>query len=174
MINIRKGLFETNSSSTHAICIGKSNDNLQIPKHLRFSVGEFGWETEFYYDTTSKASYLYTALLHTCDAILGDSVENIKNHIYELLGSVGCDCEFILPTIGEYGWLDDGYIDHVDETIDFVKRVINNDKALLRFLFSPDSFIVTGNDNGDWFYEWSEDFEKSVDTKDVDIYYKWN
>ena len=174
MINIRKGLFETNSSSTHAICIGKDNHNLEIPSELTFQVGEFGWEERFLYDIEDRASYLYTLLLHICDGVIEEKLENIKNHIYELLGSVGCDCEFIPPTIGKYGWLEDGYVDHDYEAVDFVRKIINNDKMLLKYLFSPDSFIVTGNDNSEWFDEWADEFEASKESKKVDIYYKWN
>jgi hypothetical protein len=43
MKQIRKGVFETNSSSTHSICIAK-DDGLTIPKSLHFDFGEFGWE----------------------------------------------------------------------------------------------------------------------------------
>ena len=78
MINIRKGLFETNSSSTHAICIGKNNHNLEIPSELTFQVGEFGWENKVYYDTTTLASYLYTALTAWYD---GKELTKYINHI---------------------------------------------------------------------------------------------
>ena len=50
MINIRHGLFETNSSSTHAICIAKKNDGLVIPQSLDFILNDFGWDERFYYD----------------------------------------------------------------------------------------------------------------------------
>ena len=63
MINIRKSLFETNSSSTHAICIAKSNDDLDIPKTLVFEPNYFGWEEGILYTTEERASYLYTAIL---------------------------------------------------------------------------------------------------------------
>lgn len=59
---IRKSVFETNSSSTHAICITKKKDNYKIPKHIDFEFGEFGWMYEEYSDTHNKASYLITAI----------------------------------------------------------------------------------------------------------------
>ena len=61
MINVRQNLFETNSSSVHAICIAKDN-NYYIPKSLHFAFGEFGWETEVLTNPESLASYLYTAI----------------------------------------------------------------------------------------------------------------
>ena len=43
---IRQGVFETNSSSTHAICISKDHDTskLKLPDSVSFDHGEFGWE----------------------------------------------------------------------------------------------------------------------------------
>lgn len=41
---IRKSVFETNSSSTHAICITKKKDNYKLPDHIDFEFGEFGWD----------------------------------------------------------------------------------------------------------------------------------
>ena len=53
----------------------------------------------------------------------------------------------------KYGWCDDGYIDHGYELREWVYMLRHSPKKLLRFLFSPDSFIITGNDNGDTYYE---------------------
>ena len=57
---IRRGTFETNSSSTHAICITKSDvKKCDLSKNVTFTHGEFGWEVEEYYGLWEKASYLY-------------------------------------------------------------------------------------------------------------------
>ena len=40
--------------------------------------------------------------------------------------------------------------------------------------FSPESFIVTGNDNSDGFYDWLERFEESEDKKKVEMFVKGN
>lgn len=170
MINIRKGLFETNSSSTHAICIGKNNHNLEIPSELTFQVGEFGWENEVYGDTTTLASYLYTALTGYYS---GKELTKYINHIYTLLGHNGCKATFIEPSVDEWGFAD-GCIDHSEELGDFLNKVLSSDKALLRYLFSPDSFIVTGNDNDDWWYDYMEDFYKSQNNDNVEAFEKWN
>ena len=170
MINIRKGLFETNSSSTHAICIGKDNHNLEIPSELTFQVGEFGWENEVYYDVTTLASYLYTALTSWYG---GKELTKYINHIYTLLGHNGCEATFIEPSVSAWG-LTDGYIDHSEGLSEFLNKVLSSDKALLRYLFSPDSFIVTGNDNDDWWYDYMEDFYKSQNNDNVEVFEKWN
>ena len=170
MINIRKGLFETNSSSTHAICIGKDNNNLVIPSELTFQVGEFGWENEVYYDVNTLASYLYTALTSWYG---GKELTNHINHIYTLLGHNGCEATFIEPSVGAWG-ITDGYIDHSEGLNEFLNKVLSSDKALLRYLFSPDSFIITGNDNDDWWYDYMEDFYKAQNNDNVEVFEKWN
>lgn len=170
MINIRKGLFETNSSSTHAICIGKNNHDLEIPSELTFKVGEFGWEDEIYYDVTTLASYLYTALTTWYDK---KELTKHVNRIYTLLGNNGCKATFIEPSVGAWG-LTDGYIDHSEGLGEFLNKVLSSDKALLRYLFSPNSFIVTGNDNGDWYFDYMDEFKRTYDAKDVEIFEKWN
>ena len=170
MINIRKGLFETNSSSTHAICIGKDNHDLEIPSELTFKVGEFGWENAIHDDVMTLASYLYTALTEWFDK---KALTKHVNHIYTLLGHNGCKATFIEPGVDEWGF-SEGYIDHSEELGDFLNKVLSSDKALLRYLFSPDSFIVTGNDNGDWYFDYMDDFKRYKDNKNVEIFEKWN
>ena len=174
MINIRKSLFETNSSSTHAICIAREGGEFAIPDELEFKAGEFGWDEGFLYTPEEKASYLYTAILcrHIYDADRKE-LEKAKNHIYEILGNHGCDATFVEPVKTLWGY--DFYIDHVsDGTYTFVDKVLKSEKALLRYLFSPDSFIATGNDNSDWFREWEDDFDDSEANDKVDVYYKGN
>ena len=174
MINIRHGLFETNSSSTHAICIAKENEDLKIPDSLTFTFNDFGWEEHFYYGTKDKASYFYTALYNSYDEDIKKNFENIKNHIYEVLYDAGCECSFEEPKSSAWGWMDSGYIDHQDEIEPWLRKIIRNDKMLFRFLFSPDSFVVTGNDNSEWFDEWEDEFNFSAESEKVDVYYKGN
>lgn len=143
---VRRGTFETNSSSTHAICITKSDVNKSsLPNYVEFEHGEFGWEVAEYHGLHSKASYLYQAI---CSCCYGDDdrKENMLNRISKVLYEHGITCTFESDT-SEWG---DGYIDHGNETIDFVEAVLNDEDKLLRYLFG-DSFVVTGNDNGDGF-----------------------
>lgn len=175
MINIRHGLFETNSSSTHAICIAKKNDGLVIPQSLDFTLNDFGWEERFYYDVEDKASYFYTALYNSYDEDIKKNFENIKNHIYDVLGKAGCECWFDKERPSKWGrWMESGYIDHQNEIDPLIHKLIKNDKMLFRFLFSPDSFVVTGNDNSYWFDDWEENFDGSEAAGKVDVFYKGN
>ena len=61
---IRRSCFETNSSSTHAICITKADVNKEdLPSHVTFTHGEFGWEADTYDSPEDKAAYLYQAIV---------------------------------------------------------------------------------------------------------------
>ena len=140
---IRRGCFETNSNSTHAICIIKADVNKEdLPSHVTFTHGEFGWENDEYSDLWSKASYLYQAI---CSCYEGDEKAEVINKITELLAEYGIICDFEPDKDKEWG---DGYIDHGYETIDFVKAVLEDSEKLLRYLFG-DSIVITGNDNSD-------------------------
>lgn len=65
-ITIRKNVWETNSSSVHAIAVPKKNIDLDetgnFGSFVYFNHGEFGWEHAVYGDVNSKASYLYQAI----------------------------------------------------------------------------------------------------------------
>lgn len=144
---IRRNVFETNSSSTHAICITKEDVNKSsLPSHVTFVYGEFGWEFDEYYDTWTKASYLYEAI-HGCYD--GDERKEKLNSIEELLSEYNISCDFEPSKDKEYG---DGYIDHVYETTELVEYVLSDGDNLIKYLFG-DSFIITGNDNSESFKE---------------------
>jgi hypothetical protein len=143
MKQIRKNVFETNSSSTHSICIS-TNAELIIPTTIYFEFGEFGWEINTLNSISEKASYLYTALY------AGDRVDDIEN-IFKILKSKNIEVTFeealyeedyIYPT-------NTGYVDHANELDEFLNNICNNENMLFQFLFSPLSFIITGNDNDD-------------------------
>lgn len=60
MFKIRKGCFETNSSSTHTIIVSDRDVDYDS-KFVIFSIGEFGWEMGVIDDSWGRASYFYTA-----------------------------------------------------------------------------------------------------------------
>ena len=92
------------------------------------------------YDFSEHAVLLVMASKHY-------DVEDYKNYIYEVLGEYGCECEFEEPVYDKYGWIDNGYIDHGYELKDWLDSLRHSKKKLLRYLFSPYSYIVTTNDN---------------------------
>lgn len=150
---VRRNVFETNSSSTHAICITKKKDSYKLPDHIDFEFGEFGWVYEEYNDTYSKASYLITAIFSFGKSETDEKLAQLKN----ILDSHNITYSIPEPKIESYTWegrehfyydLDYNYIDHVGETKDFVDAVLSDSEKLFRYLFG-DSFIITGNDNDD-------------------------
>ena len=138
---IRRNLFETNSSSVHSIVITKES-NVSIPENLYITKKGFGWENEVYDDIEDRASYLYTAI-RSC--IKENDQPRYINKLIKFLEKLGVEVEIDHER-------DDSYyfgIDHSDELLDFIKDIFNNEDYLFNYLFSPTSYIRTGNDNED-------------------------
>lgn len=135
MRQVRNNVFETNSSSTHSICISKKKP--VIGKFIDFHIGEYGWENACVTDT---ASYLYTAILYIEDNKLLNKLKNI-------LDSHSIEYEFEEPSYDpDCNFLSYGYIDHGYELTDFISAIFNDEDLLMRYLFG-DSCVYTGNDN---------------------------
>ena len=138
MIQIRQGIFETNSSSVHAICISKKP--YVLPEKIVFNACEYGWE-----DNKRKLpDYLYTALIEFEDT---QKLEHMK----KLIESLGVECVYRKPKVIHSEWGDyyDCGIDHSINLCDFISSVFSDDDLLLRCLFSDGSYVHTGNDNSD-------------------------
>lgn len=144
-MSIRKGTWETNSSSTHAMVIKKETP-LNLPKEIHFNLGEFGWETEKYNDTYAKASYLYTALYELFEDDPMEFAKHMKK-IEEVLKEN--NIEVVWQKIDPNGYY---YIDHGYNLAEFVEELLANKQLLLSWLFNADSILVTSNDNGDYEY----------------------
>jgi len=140
---IRHNVFETNSSSTHSIVITRSNENLSIPKTMKANFGEFGWECATYADPEDKLSYLYTGI----KGCYYDEPENELNRLKSMMKNFGIEVEW-QENSGDF-W-EHGYVDHAGELNEFIEAVLSTDDTLKRFLFSDDSYILTGNDNSDY------------------------
>ena len=150
MLQIRPGVFETNSSSTHSICIATDRkEPLKLQDRLWFSTGDYGWEWEKLTAPEEKASYLYSAILEVYER---REAEKLKAQIMDTLASAGIDCGFSKARYHDYGgrlYCENASVDHSDdgELKDFVDKTVHNKGRLMRFLFSPKSFVLTGNDN---------------------------
>lgn len=172
--NIRQGIFETNSSSVHVLCINKKE--LNIPESFAFeNDGEFGWSSDTYYDDASKGSYIYhildTKIWHNTIAEykqnhpdyngygfdLTDDSEYIaiskkyrnqyQNQITSILNEYGCKTVRWV----EYTGPNAGYLDHSYSAIPFLDDMLRCPDLLIHFLFG-DGTINTGNDNDDYSY----------------------
>lgn len=160
MRQIRNGVFETNSSSTHSICISKKPiTDIILKRYLYFSLGEYGWGEE----EVSPCDYLYTAI--ACD------YNNFEKRMYELKETLLNNG--ILFAFEEPKWSNDtknryvlnANIDHSNELIDFLDEILDDEDKLLRFLLNYDSVVYTGNDND------REDSSRCRDAEDV--FYKY-
>lgn len=138
MIQIRQGVFETNSSSTHSICIQKKPVSADY-SHIVFNIGEFGWEER----EVNFGDYLYTAIVCL-------KSKKCLNKLKEILDKHHITYEFEAPVYDNsygYDYLINGYIDHDTETYEFVHTVLDDEDMLLRGLFGGNSAVYTGNDN---------------------------
>ena len=175
MKQIRRNVFETNSSSTHSICISKKPVSAR-GKSISFHIGEYGWEGGY----ANTANYLYTAIL--CMDDHAELLEKLKAALdrYEIT------YHFEEPEFYDSGWLKNGHIDHSDETRDFVEAVLADDDMLIRYLFGS-SYVCTGNDNGcdydDMCYAaydtiWDDDYKNipnpNHDSENYDYFFKGN
>lgn len=145
---IRQGCFETNSSSVHAICIAKGDYSLR--NHIDFKFGEFGWELEEYHSLENKASYLITAIFSGMKKETDKNLEKLKtildkhNISYSIPEAEIKVSNYDNETF-EYYYID-GYIDHSEDTGDFIDAVLSDEDKLLHYLFG-ESMVITGNDN---------------------------
>lgn len=148
---IRKKVYETNSSSTHAICIVK--DGYELKDHVDFHTGEYGWECEEYVDLNDKASYLITAILSMDKEYADEKLEKLKSILDEN------KITYTIPELDVKSWeygskkcyyydIEDNYINHVEELKTWLEDLLSDSDKLFRYLFG-DSIIITGNDNDD-------------------------
>lgn len=168
-VQIRQGVFETNSSSTHAISIIKKSNIKEYPDKVIFDKGEFGWDFDIYFSTSDKAAYLWESII----GYYSNNIDKIKECmcvITETLEKYGIKAIFVYDDITMHtrtygddktytytcvtcknaeGDKDDGYIDHTEELGPFIESVVFNEQRLLNYLFDYNSYVSTGNDNSD-------------------------
>ena len=182
-MKIRRGTFETNSSSTHSIAISKKKVNVLVGTCINFYIGEYGWEENEY----SFSDYMYTSLLYNNDK---ESIEKLKS----ILDKWGVKYKFQTPKWSYYGdnqeekYLDNGYIDHGSETFSIMREILNDEDLLARALFG-DSTVYTGNDNSsenesmcycadEYCYDWDDNGKKKLnqnhDSEHYDYFFKGN
>jgi hypothetical protein len=166
MKNKRNNLFETNSSSVHAIVIDKHSYTGDLPDlgvSLRGYDCQYGWESDTYYDTSSKLQYLISCLN---DVYWGEGAEEkrtkLKKKFEGLMSELGVESV-------EYGT---GGVDHGYDAIDFVEFVLQDLDTLKRYLFSSKSYVVTGNDNDEC--PVFDVINQEENNPDVDIFEKGN
>lgn len=168
---IRYGMWETNSSSCHSVCISKHKlMNFAMPtpdpsdNFLHVTFGEFGWEVHEYNDPLTKLKYALTMVA---------MVENPKNEdeFYETEGfkaidevvknKLNCNGVVVEDDFAIQRWEStrtgkyyeeleiDGYIDHQScEDYNSLQDFLNDyDVTLEDFIFNSDVILKTDNDN---------------------------
>ena len=176
MKTIRKNCFETNSSSTHSLCITTEDKYLQLIPNSDGSIilngGEFGWGWDKFNDPLTKANYC--------------ALDNLHNpHRLELLKKVlkketGAN-EILINISDDWNSSTSSYIDHEGHgtSVD----AFLNEETLKKFIFGENSWLYIGNDNSNppnKFYDdpnqkypytieiWDKDFKvTSWDLKDA-------
>lgn len=150
MITIRRNVFETNSSSTHALAIPHTRlVRSELPSHIDFHLGEFGWE----FTEVNAADYFYTWLFnHYKDnkSLLTEKINQLDNILreYGITATYEQEHEFVEDFHGErWTHVDTGYIDHTEDLEDYFEKMLLHKTALIKFLCS--GRVFTGTDNCD-------------------------
>lgn len=167
MKQVRTGVFETNSSSTHSVCICTTRSGITFPERIKFRCEYFSREDSVLRTIEDKAAYLYASIF---SLFYGDrkSFTDAVNKIFTHLGAHGIECEFETPVESEYGYIDFG-VEHSGNSdhADFVKKTVGNKTRLIRYLFNPQSYVITGSDEADSDITIREPYRHEE-------YYKWN
>lgn len=176
MIKIRNGVFETNSSSVHAIAVDTRMDpngweychdlerytDDSDNEVLEFVPRDFGWEYALLSKPVEKASYLSSLALCIAERnAYEQEKENSKERVLhqyekifvepakEWLDKFKVRCEFATPELDENGFPEEGYIDHFEDAIPAYQEIMSSARSFMGFLFGSSSVVWTGNDNSD-------------------------
>lgn len=150
MKQIRQGVFETNSSSTHSLTIS-GIDKFIYPKFIPIiEFGEYGWEQEIYSDFTDKISYVIT-MLATINRIQKFEDFLVLKEFVWLKEAVNQHCgqELRIKAINDkYSPL--GYVDHQSNNV--LNEFLSQDELefkvkVLDFIFNEKYGFETDNDN---------------------------
>ena len=131
-IQIRKGVFETNSSSTHALCIAKKYDKKHIPEVINFGVLN---NQEFW---TAKENYQYRA-----DKLFAGIIGKYEYDCAKAFARLGKLIELLKVVNIPYTFnLTEDYIEnqlpYIEESL-WVDIVLENEHNLMCFLFNDHS-----------------------------------
>lgn len=173
---IRKGVFETNSSSCHSISISHdftTLDTLYPDEYgnIVLNGGEFGWEIADYHDPETKANYVAVMLLHLEEKkkyyeehrdneesqewmkyydLLQFTYENYEKckKIFEKVIKEQTGCNSIIYKCDlDYNSSNWSYIDHQSFEIKSDAEWLLDEQEVKMFIFNPNSELHTDNDN---------------------------
>jgi hypothetical protein len=172
---IRRSVFETNSSSTHSVSVSRKNNqryssnvlNVFIDEydnkiHVRF--GEFGWEIANYNFPYDKLQYIVTMLVETEGNNIASIDELFESDGFKLINDAiadYCHCDGIWidedMKLDSYEWngkvhsyiSHEGYIDHQScEDYNSVQDFLDDyGLDIIQFIFDDGVIVHTDNDN---------------------------
>ena len=181
MIQIRKNVFETNSSSTHSLVISKEDHeyNYALPIEddgpLIIPFGEFGWGPEILAAPIEKLSYLVTdrsRLYDIPEELKNESGDAIYDYIMEeseairdIVEVVKSCCPEVEEVRFELGdsWNPFGYVDHQSQGTSYEDGL-----SIEEIIFSNKVIIMIANDNGYYYEEYFTDWQGNPPTKDIE------
>lgn len=178
MIQVRKNIFETNSSSTHSLVISKKDrgydyDGLIIKDGvLHISFGEYGWGPEILRTPNEKLSYLITDRNNIdydweCPPSEEEFEELLANDpkVQEIINVVKSCCPEIKEVKYEFGdeYNPLGYVDHQSRGASY-----EHDLSIEDIIFSNKVIILIDNDNSCHYERYFESFYGAPAEEDIE------
>jgi hypothetical protein len=153
---IRRNVFETNSSSTHSFSHGGAFNNIIVEDDgfVHTNLGEFGWEIRNYYDSEAKLAYILLVAASFTD----HSFWYFENGFNEELKSFKCtdlykDIEDVVKDHMNCDGIEinknsEGYIDHQSLEYDsFNEWLYDTGASSIEDFIFGDIVLHTDNDN---------------------------
>ena len=143
-IQIRHGVFETNSSSTHSLTIAKDRKPEYEPVEpdalgvLVLDGGIFEQKWERFNDALTKANYC---------AVYAYGNQKQLNLLEEVLKTQTGATKVCSNFTTDWRAAECSYIDHQSLEARVADTAFSSAENLKRFIFSPKSWLFTGNDN---------------------------
>lgn len=148
---VRTGVFETNSSSSHSLCFGKTtNINFYPPEVVNVEPGEFGWGYETLTTLPQKLSYIITSIANYDDNVR-DFDDLLESKYFIWLKEMLFEFSFVVVNLQKNDFVNIGYVDHQSTDIlnDFWSEEESEFKEnMKKILFDDNCYIEISNDNG--------------------------
>ena len=186
MRKIRYGIFETNSSSTHAIVVPKEvkEDGYNAYDSLDHDYGFGREECRLCDNWDEKLAYVYMLLKDNNV----EELDTFKNQVIEVWEKLFGNKDYTPTPKDVFNYIDrdgsdgnltgeDGflileerygnYIDHAEglDGTDFIERLKTDDEFVKRFIFNKDSYITIGGDEYRGYNIKTIGFEYDYDSK---------
>lgn len=153
----RTGLFETASSSVHALVVDKKPVSSSDYCRLWICHGDYGWEHDVYTTPSERASYLWQCVVtYLSPEEAKKAVQPLENILKKHYIDYEYEYEYF-DRDDEQSWGSNdyvgGYVDHCVSATWIVNELLADENKFLQFIFGDESCVVTGNDNGDEYGE---------------------